>query len=131
MKNYIRKFFTQFFDRLRALLPAQIFRYSPVAAVALVTLAGSAVPVAGQVQFQALYSFTGGSDGRNPNAGLVQASDGNLYGTIYNGGTDGVGTVFSITTNGAYNSLYSFAGNVYGGTDGGHPYYGSLVQASD
>jgi len=90
------------------------------------------MPVAGQAQFQALYSFTGGSDGRNPNAGLLQASDGNLYGTTYNGGNDGVGTVFSITTNGFYTSLYSFAGNVYGGsTDSGNPYYGSLVQASD
>ena len=131
MKNSIGKLFTQFFDRLHALLPAQIFKYSPVAAAALVTLAGPVVPVAGQVQFQALYSFTGGGDGSNPNAGLVQASDGNLYGTTYNGGTIGVGTVFRITTNGAYTSLYSFSGNVYGGTDGGNPYYGSLVQASD
>jgi len=131
VKNSIGKLFTQFFDRLHALLPAQIFKYSPVAAAALVTLAGPVVPVAGQVQFQALYSFTGGGDGSNPNAGLVQASDGNLYGTTYNGGTIGVGTVFRITTNGAYTSLYSFSGNVYGGTDGGNPYYGSLVQASD
>jgi uncharacterized repeat protein (TIGR03803 family) len=131
VKNSIGKLFTQFFDRLHALLPAQIFKYSPVAAAALVTLAGPVVPVAGQVQFQALYSFTGGGDGSNPNAGLVQASDGNLYGTTYNGGTIGVGTVFRITTNGALTSLYSFSGNVYGGTDGGNPYYGSLVQASD
>ena len=28
-----------------------------------------------------LYSFTGGNDGANPNAGLVQGSDGNFYGT--------------------------------------------------
>jgi uncharacterized repeat protein (TIGR03803 family) len=132
MKKNIRKLRAQFCDRLCVLLPAQFLKCSPVAVAALFILAGSVVPVAGQVQFQALYSFTGGSDGRNPNAGLVQASDGNLYGTTYNGGNDGVGTVFSITTNGAYNSLYSFVGNVYNGTtDSANPYYGSLVQASD
>jgi hypothetical protein len=28
-----------------------------------------------------LYSFTGGNDGGNPTAGLVQGSDGSFYGT--------------------------------------------------
>ena len=56
-----------------------------------------------------LYSFTGGNDGANPNAGLVQGSDGNFYGTTYHGGTNGGnGTVFQISTNGALTSLYSF-----------------------
>jgi hypothetical protein len=32
-----------------------------------------------------LYSFTGGNDGANPTAGLVQGSDGNFYGTTPNG----------------------------------------------
>ena len=36
-----------------------------------------------------LYSFTGGNDGANPYAGLVQGSDGNFYGTTYDGGTNG------------------------------------------
>ena len=34
-----------------------------------------------------LYSFTGGNDGASPQAGLVQGSDGNFYGTTYYGGT--------------------------------------------
>jgi uncharacterized repeat protein (TIGR03803 family) len=73
-----------------------------------------------------LYSFTGGNDGARPYAGLMQASDGNLYGTTEDGGTNGYGAVFRITTNGTLTSLYSFTG----GHDGANP-RGGLVQASD
>jgi uncharacterized repeat protein (TIGR03803 family) len=44
-----------------------------------------------------LYSFTGISDGANPQAGLVQGSDGNFYGTTSHGGLGGAGTVFRLT----------------------------------
>jgi uncharacterized repeat protein (TIGR03803 family) len=74
-----------------------------------------------------LHSFTGGNDGANPYAGLVQGSDGSFYGTTCGGGTNGgYGTVFKITTNGVLTSLYSFTG----GSDGAQPYAG-LVQGSD
>ena len=73
-----------------------------------------------------LYSFTGGNDGADPEAGLVQGSDGNFYGTTAYGGTNGAGTVFKISTNGALTSLYSFTG----GNDGADPLAG-LVQGSD
>jgi uncharacterized repeat protein (TIGR03803 family) len=73
-----------------------------------------------------LYSFTGGNDGANPQAGLAQGSDGNFYGTTYDGGTNGYGTVFKISTNGALTNLYSFSS----GNDGANPYAG-LVQGSD
>jgi uncharacterized repeat protein (TIGR03803 family) len=78
-----------------------------------------------------LYTFTGGNDGGNPSAGLVQASDGNFYGTTTSGGTSGTGyygygTVFKISPNGALTSLHSFAG----GSDGADP-EGALVQGSD
>jgi uncharacterized repeat protein (TIGR03803 family) len=52
-----------------------------------------------------LYSFTGGNDGANPQGGLVQGSDAYFYGTTYGGGTNGNGTVFQISTNGALTTL--------------------------
>jgi uncharacterized repeat protein (TIGR03803 family) len=73
-----------------------------------------------------LYSFTGGNDGANPEAGLVQGSDGSFYGTTIAGGTNYYGTVFKISTDGALTSLYSFSG----GNDGAEPAAG-LVQGSD
>lgn len=44
-----------------------------------------------------LYSFTGGSDGANPQASLIFDAGGNLYGTATAGGAGGNGTVFKIT----------------------------------
>ena len=73
-----------------------------------------------------LYSFTGGTDGNLPTAGLVQGTDGNLYGTTYEGGTNGDGAIFKMTTNGLFTTLYSFTG----GADGYGPWAG-LVQGTD
>jgi uncharacterized repeat protein (TIGR03803 family) len=75
-----------------------------------------------------LYAFgTGGStDGANPVAGLIQGSDGNLYGTTRFGGAYGYGTVFKITPAGVETVLYSF----FGGLDGIDP-SGGLIQGSD
>jgi uncharacterized repeat protein (TIGR03803 family) len=72
-----------------------------------------------------LYSFTNGDDGAEPEAGLVHGSDGNFYGTTYDGGTNGYGNVFQISTNGALTEVYSFSYN-----DGAYPEAG-LVQGSD
>jgi uncharacterized repeat protein (TIGR03803 family) len=84
-----------------------------------------------------LYSFgsqSGCTDGSLPFAGLVQATDGNLYGTTYNGGPTlcngyGCGTVFKITPGGVLTTLYSFCSQS-GCPDGEFPYAG-LVQATD
>jgi len=73
-----------------------------------------------------LYFFTGTNDGANPYAPLVHGSDGNFYGTTVAGGTNGLGTVFKISTNGALTNLYSFTD----GADGAYPRVG-LVQGSD
>jgi len=81
-----------------------------------------------------LYNFCsiGGSactDGSNPQASLVAGSDGNLYGTTYNGGAHGAGTVFKISTSGALTTLYSF-GSKANNVDGANP-FGALVQGRD
>ena len=64
-----------------------------------------------------LYKFKAGKDGAHPFAGLLVAN-GQLYGTTYQGGTKGAGTVFSITTAGTEKVLYSFQG----GYDGQYPF---------
>jgi len=79
-----------------------------------------------------IYSFCSHGnceDGQSPLAGLVQASDGNLYGTTCCGGKSSKGTVFRITTGGALTSLYSFC-SLENCADGQSPLAG-LVQASD
>jgi uncharacterized repeat protein (TIGR03803 family) len=74
-----------------------------------------------------LYSFTGGSDGGRPQAGLIQGKDGNFYGTTNIGGAHSDGTVFELTSGGVETVLYSFAG---GSSDGANPYAG-LILAND
>jgi uncharacterized repeat protein (TIGR03803 family) len=73
-----------------------------------------------------LWSFTGGNDGANPQAGLVQAIDSNFYGTASYGGASGNGTVFRISPSGSLTTLWSFTG----GNDGASPLAG-LLQGSD
>jgi uncharacterized repeat protein (TIGR03803 family) len=73
--------------------------------------------------FANLYSFSGGSDGANPAAGLV-LSGGRLYGTAEAGGASGNGTVFAINTNGTgFATLYSFS-------DGGWPEAALILSGS-
>jgi uncharacterized repeat protein (TIGR03803 family) len=82
-----------------------------------------------------LYSFCAQSnctDGYEPVAGLVQATDGNFYGTTLAGGAYLQGTVFKITPSDKLTTPYSFCSQVAGGvcTDGGHPQAG-LIQGTD
>jgi uncharacterized repeat protein (TIGR03803 family) len=48
------------------------------------------------------------SDGAQPVVGLVQASNGDLYGTTSSGGTQGAGTIFEVTPAGTLTALYNF-----------------------
>jgi uncharacterized repeat protein (TIGR03803 family) len=76
------------------------------------------------------------ADGSTPTAGLIQATDGNLYGATAAGGadlidcrwdsaTDGCGTIFQITLGGTLTTLHSFSN-----TDGANP-EGGLLQATN
>jgi len=79
-----------------------------------------------------LYSFCGQTncpDGNWPLAGLVQATDGNLYGTAEVGGTSNGGTIFQITPSGAFTTVYKFCSQS-NCTDGASP-EAALIQASD
>jgi uncharacterized repeat protein (TIGR03803 family) len=77
-----------------------------------------------------LYSFSNFPGAAYPYAGLIQAADGDLYGTTQSGGGSnycaaGCGTIFKITTAGALTTLYSFSG-----PEGNSP-YAELVQGTD
>jgi uncharacterized repeat protein (TIGR03803 family) len=72
------------------------------------------------------------TDGDGPNGGLIQATDGNFYGTTSSGGTNNsncnsgsCGTVFKMTPTGTLTTLYRFD---Y--TDGANP-EAALIQAND
>ncbi len=69
--------------------------------------------------FTNLIAFSS-TNGTFPDAGLVQAPDGNFYGTTYYGGMNGIpgyGTVFRISPGGAFSNLFSFDN-----TNGANPY---------
>ena len=68
------------------------------------------------------------ADGNYPYGGLIQATDGNLYGTTGNGGPS-AGTVFKITPQGALTTLYTFCQQPQC-ADGSGP-LGDLLQATD
>lgn len=77
--------------------------------------------------FQVLHSFTtNGIDGQQPYSGLLQSSDGALYGTTLYGGISNAGTVFKINMDGSgFQTLLTFVG-----TNGSQP-SGGLVEGTD
>jgi uncharacterized repeat protein (TIGR03803 family) len=100
--------------------------------VILAVLAGALVAAepasaAGRGAYTLLHSFSGGTDGSSPAAALIQAADGNFYGTTASGGTSDLGTVFRMTPAGTVTVLHAFVG---GKTDGAKP-QAALIQATD
>ncbi len=73
--------------------------------------------------FSALDSNQHNGDGWDPRARLLQASDGNFYGTAAYGGANGDGTIFRVTPSGGFTLLHTFAA-----TDGADP-EGGLIEA--
>jgi uncharacterized repeat protein (TIGR03803 family) len=103
-------------------------------ATAAIAVPAQTTTVAPTVTFTTLHSFDN-TDGANSEAGLIQATDGKFYGTtIYGGASDscsygyGCGTFFSITTGGAFATVYSFCSQT-NCTDGEFP--GGVVQSTD
>ena len=79
-----------------------------------------------------LVEFSGAGDtnrGAEPSAALVQASDGNFYGTTSRGGLNDLGTVFSMAEDGTLNTLVEFTGNEKF-WKGAYP-YAALVEGAD
>jgi uncharacterized repeat protein (TIGR03803 family) len=78
--------------------------------------------------FATLLNFDS-TNGANSSAGMIQAKDGNLYGTTANGGANNDGSVFKITTSGSLTTLYSFC-SLSACADGANP-AGGVIQATD
>jgi uncharacterized repeat protein (TIGR03803 family) len=90
------------------------------------TLITCAKLAAAQV-FQEIYSFQlFGTNGDGPYGGLVEAGDGNFYGTTFYGGTWDYGTIFRMRPDGVVTAIASFDAT---NTDQ-HPYT-ALVQGND
>jgi uncharacterized repeat protein (TIGR03803 family) len=82
--------------------------------------------------YTVVYNFCGAAqcaDGDFPAGPVIFGSDGNMYGATFNGGQNGYGSVFQLTTSGTLTSLYSFC-DIEGCPDGMFP-SSPLLQASD
>jgi uncharacterized repeat protein (TIGR03803 family) len=73
-----------------------------------------------------LYTFSGQPDGSEPLAGVIADAVGNLYGTTFEGGAFGFGTVFKLDKHRKETVLYSFSGT----TDGAYPLAGLVRDAA-
>ena len=93
----------------------------------LVIVAGLTGDVAADASVRAAVELVGGkfddTNGAYPGAGLVQATNGDFYGTTVGGGAYNYGTVFKMTPSGTLTVLHSFDG-----TDGSQP-SAVLIQA--
>jgi len=72
-----------------------------------------AIPWAQAQTYNILHNFTGGLDGLQPWAGLTLDQTGNLYGTTFEGGRTGNGTVFKLSHESSswiFSPLYNFNG---------------------
>lgn len=81
-------------------------------------------------KFCSVLSQNGGcADGLLP-LDVIQATNGNFYGTTYYGGANDAGTIFEITPAGKYSRLYSFCSPKTSCADGRYPSV-PLIQATD
>lgn len=73
-----------------------------------------------------LRSLTNAHGGSSPRSALFRDSAGFLYGTAYEGGIPGAGTVFKVGSRGNETVLHNFTGE----SDGGYPYAGVIRDAA-
>lgn len=79
-----------------------------------------------------LYNFcpvSGCVDGYYPFAALSLGTDGNFYGTTGLGGTNNYGTIFELTSDGKFSTLFTFSCTSQSCNDGASP--NALVQGTD
>ena len=82
--------------------------------------------------FKLLYSFCSQAncaDGSEPYSGLMQGSNGNLYGTTAKGGAYNLGAVYEISPAGQFRTIHSFCAKP-GCADGASPYAGLVEDAN-
>ncbi len=121
-----------------------------IVALIIVCLATAGFSSGQTVTFLYNFGFQGSFTGINPGSILIQASDGNIYGTTINGGDPGGGTIFRMTLAGVVSEVAGFCpkdcpygtlpyaglmqgsdGNLYGGNaSGGANNYGTLYKAT-
>jgi uncharacterized repeat protein (TIGR03803 family) len=72
---------------------------------------GTVFKITAQGEFKVIHEFNGTTDGGNPYAGLVAASDGNFYGVnSFNGDAGNHGTIFRISSQGDFAVVHTFDG---------------------
>jgi uncharacterized repeat protein (TIGR03803 family) len=77
-----------------------------------------------------LHSFTAGTDGSYPHAGVVLDASGNLFGTTQFGGSATMGTVFRLMPGGEGGYSESVLYNFLGRPDGNNPQAGLILDAN-
>ncbi len=96
---------------------------------------GSAFEMTPAGALTTLLNFDGATDGADSIAGMIQGTDGNLYGAMLEGGSStscasvGCGTIFKMTLGGTFTLLHDFC-TESGCPDGASP-YGGVVEGPD
>jgi len=80
--------------------------------------------------FDSLPQQATNNSGAWPTAGLTLGADGNLYGVAAQGGVNGSGTIFQISTTGAFNKIIDFTGNGGGSAPGGSAVTGLALNSN-
>jgi uncharacterized repeat protein (TIGR03803 family) len=102
-----------------------------VFAVCLLTLLSAGTSLADGT-YTPIHNFADGSvtdDGKQPDAGVIQGTDGNFYGETEDGGSGFFGAIYKMTPSGTVTILHNFGDGTVT-NDGEYP-EGGIIQASD